>query len=151
MPNWYLTPEEDARIQDIFEGKPMKLGMLNVEDTRTQLVLNRALAQVGQALKDHGLYVTVDTDGNYGIDRLPIDFPIKDERVCDRLRRVIYDGHQRDRPLTAIRLSDEHARKLAAELSEMQLNYVTTEAQIYRDLVEGGSRFMDLPVTVQPS
>ena len=83
-------------------------------------------------------------------DRLPVDFPIKDERVSDRLRRMIHDGYVRNHPLTAIRLTYEHARKLAAELAEMQLNYKTSEDDIYASLITGGYRFMDLPITVQP-
>lgn len=126
------------------------LEMLNVEDSRTQAVLSRALNQIGHALKDHGLYVTIDFDGNHGVDRLPADFPIKGERISDRLRRAINDGYERNRPVTAIRLSDEHARKLAAELAEMQLNYATSEGDIYNSLVSGSTRFLDLPVTIYP-
>lgn len=76
--------------------------------------------------------------------------PIKDERVSDRLRRMIHDGYVRNHPLTAICLTYEHARKLAAELAEMQLNYKTSEDDIYASLITGGYRFMDLPITVQP-
>jgi hypothetical protein len=124
--------------------------MMKNEDSRAQALLTVATNQIGHALKEYGLYITIDTEGNFGIDRLPVDFPIKNERVSDRLRRVIYDGHARDRPITSIRLTDEHARKLAAELSELQFNRTTTEADIYAGLLAGGFRLMDLPVTVTP-
>lgn len=122
--------------------------MMNVEDHKTHVAVQRAVNQIGHALKDYGLYVTIDPEGMLGVARLPADFDIKDERVCDKLQRVIRERHIEGRPVTALRLSDEHAKKLAAELAELQLDYARSESSIYASLVSGNSRFMDLPVTV---
>lgn len=53
------------------DGKTLMEMMPSDADRRTEAIVKRALNQIGNALKDHGLYVTVDTDGNYGIGRMP--------------------------------------------------------------------------------
>jgi hypothetical protein len=117
-------------------------------DNKVELAVQRAVNQISFALRDFGLYVTVDPDGNFGVDRLPAEVPIKAERVCDYIRRQIADGHRRNRPLTAIQLPHVKAALLALELADMQLDHRLSEATILANLVSGKSRFMDLPVTV---
>lgn len=135
------------------QGRNMRLiDMMDPrEDFRTEIVLRRAINQISHALYDHGLIVVVDHEGNFGVDYFYRDQPIQDEPICTFLRRLITYRAQQNRPLTAIRISDEDARKLAAELADFQFNRKTTEADIYAGFVAGGSRFMDLPVTVIPS
>lgn len=122
--------------------------MPSPDEMRAAALVKRALDQVGFALKDHGLFITIDTDGNYGIDRLPADIDIKGERLSDKLRRVISDSERRDAPLVSIRLSDAEARKLASEFSELEFNRPTTEAEIYRSIVAGTAKFFGLPISV---
>lgn len=82
-------------------------------------------------------------DGNRG----------KGARLAWLKERMEYDGEDCliwPGSLTAIRLSTDHARKLAEEIADMQLDYKITEAEILASLLSGTSRFMDLPVTVVP-
>lgn len=121
-----------------------------VRESRTEIAVHRALAQVGHALKDFGLFIEVDRNGNYSIGRLPAEYAIKDERVSDRLRRIIHEAYRRDKPATRITINYEQAKRFAAELSDLEFTKATSEAEIYAALVAGECRFLDVPVAVYP-
>ena len=124
------------------------LELLRSEDVRTQAVLTRAVAQIGSALHDHRLIVVADQQGNYSIDRLYVDRPMKDETICHFLRVYIAERARQNRPVTVIRITDEDARKLAGELAELQFDRPIGQAEIYARLIAGQARLWDLPVTV---
>lgn len=123
------------------------------EEINTEARIKRAVDQIGHALKDHGLFVTIDTDGNFGVDKLPAEFPIKDERVMDNLRRRISENYRTNRPITGIRMLDQDARRLAAEVVELgcfptKSERTMSEQEIYEGIAAGEFKFMDVPVTV---
>jgi hypothetical protein len=119
------------------------------DDNRVRDAVMRAINQIDYALREHGLYTTVDADGVFGVNRLPPDSPLRpNERICEYLRRAIDHFQRQNRPLTSLRISDEHARKFASELINFQIKGAITEAEIYRDLISGTVRFMGLPISV---
>jgi len=119
------------------------------EEAAVERAVHRAVSQIGNALKDYGLYIACDPDGNFCIQRLPADFHAKYERASERLRRMVIERIQQDEvPPGELRISDEAAKTLSEDLADLQLNPSATPAEIYQGMLTGKSRFMDIPITV---